>query len=66
MSGGLDDFAGSQAPRADTQTPHAAVHHGADALEVWFKPARRHIVRVADIPPDDRALSAKFATFCHN
>lgn len=65
-SGGLDDFAGPEAPRANPQSPHAAIHHGADALKVGFKPARRHIVRVADIPPDDRALTAKFATFSHN
>ena len=65
-SGGLDDLARPQAAGADAQTAHSAVHHRPDALKVRFKPARRHIVRVADIPADDRSFSAKFATFCHN
>ena len=65
-SGGLDDLAGLQAARADTQTLDAAVHHRADALEVRLEPPRRHIVRVAHISPDYRAFSAKFAAFCHD
>jgi hypothetical protein len=64
-SGCLDNLAGTEAPGADPEPAHAAVHHGTNALEVRFEPASRHIVRVADISPDDRALPAEFATFCH-
>ena len=65
-SGCLDNLAGTETPGADAQPAHPAVHHCTNALEVRFEPARRHIVRVADISPDDRALSAEFAAFRHN
>ena len=58
-------LAGAQAAGADAQAADSAVHHRAHALEVRFKPPRRHVVRVADISPDDRALSAEFAAFRH-
>src|SRR5829696_4381721 len=64
-SGGLDDLAGAQAASADAQPLDAAVHQGADALEVRLEPARCDIVRVADVPADDRPFSADFAAFCH-
>ena len=63
--GGLDDLAGLETARADAQAPDPAVDQRPDALEVGFEPPRRHIVRVADISPDDRALSAEFAAFRH-
>ncbi len=65
-SGGLDDLAGLQAARADTQAADATVHHRAYALKVRFEPTRRHIVRVAHISPDNRAFSAEFAAFRHD
>ena len=64
-SGGLDDLAGLETARADAQAADSAVDQRPDALEVGFEPPRRHIVRVADISPDDRALSAEFAAFRH-
>src|SRR5258708_9574665 len=63
---GLDDLAGPQAARADAHPLDAAVDHRADALKVRLEPARAHVVRVADVPPDDRALSADFAALRHD
>jgi hypothetical protein len=65
-SGSLDDLTRTQTPRAHAQAANATVHHRADALQIRFETARRDIVRVADIPADDRSFSAKFATFCHD
>ena len=58
--GGLDDLVRAQAARADAQALDAAVDHRADALEVRLEPPRRHVVRVADIAADDRALFRRF------
>ena len=65
-SGRLDHLAGLQAPRTDAQAADAAVHHRTDPLEVRFEPPGGDVVRVADIPPDNRAFSAKFAAFRHD
>src|SRR5215218_5667369 len=64
-SGRLDDLARLQAARAYAQALDTAIDHGANALEIGFEPARGHVVRVADIPADNRAFSAEFAAFCH-
>lgn len=64
-SGGLDDLAGLETPRAHPQASDSTVDQRPDALKVRFEPSCRHIVRVADISPDDRALSAEFAAFRH-
>lgn len=65
-SGGLDDLAGLEATRTHAQAPNAAVHDRANPLEVRFEPPCGDVVRVADISPDDRAFSAKFAAFRHD
>lgn len=65
-SGSLDDLARLQATRAHAQALDPAVHQRADTLEVRLEPPCRDVVRVADIPPDDRAFSAKFAAFRHD
>jgi len=64
-SGGLDDLAGLETARADAQALDPAVDQRPDALEIGFEPSRRHIMRVAHISPDNRALSAEFAAFRH-
>ncbi len=64
-SGGLDDLARAQAAGADADALNAAIDHRADPLQVRFEPAGSHVVRVADVPADDRALVTDFAALRH-
>src|SRR4051794_2206329 len=61
----LDDLVGPDAARADPEALDASVHNRANALQVRFEPAGGHVVSVADITPDNRALSADFTAFRH-
>src|SRR5688572_30816786 len=64
-SGGLDDLARAQAARADAEALDAAVDHRADPLQVRLEPAGSHVVRVADVAADHRALVTDFAALRH-
>ena len=63
--GCLRHLARPQAARADPDAPDAAVDHRLDGLKVRLESAGAHVVRVADLPPDDRSLSANLTSFCH-
>ena len=58
-SGGFDDLVRPQTAGADADPLDAAVDHRPHGLKVRLEPPRAHVVRVAELPADDRASSRK-------
>ena len=65
LLGRLHNLVGTEAPRADAEAFHAAVHDGLYPLDVSLEPPARHVVRVADVSPERRAFAANVATIGH-
>src|SRR5262245_27546464 len=65
-SGSLDDLVRTQAPRADTNPPHAAADDRLHLLKVRLEATRAHVVGVAMLPADDGTLPTDFTILCHS
>lgn len=64
-SGDLGDFVRPDAPCAGIDSTVAAANPGAYALQVRLESAGPYVMRVAELPADDRGLSTNFATIRH-
>lgn len=63
--GGLLDFAGANAGRADTHTLRSAIHSRANRLQIDIPATFRHVMGMADSVAELRPAVADFTFFCH-
>jgi len=65
-SGGLEDFSGLEATRADAESAGSAIHERANNLQVWLEASFGAVICVRDTITELRTLTADFTTFRHH